>query len=310
MRQHTAFLSLFLVTVGALTAQDAPVSPAPAETAKPDVLGRIGDAEVLTDDVRALLRQLGPAEREALEQNPAVLGQVVRSLLVQQLVLKQALEKKWDKEPEVIAQLQRVRESTITETYLQSVSAPPEGYPSEAELAAAYDANKAALLQPKSFRVAQIYIADPRDGADEAVSKKAREKLKLVRDALSAEGADFGKIAAAHSEEASSASNGGEIGWVAETQIQPEIRAELPKLALNVVSEPVRLDDGWHILKVLDVREAYTPTLEQVRAQLIQQLRAERTRANTQKFLADLVEKNPLAINELALSALLPKAAE
>ncbi len=302
--------SLALLLAASTAAQEPPAAADAAKPDNPGVLGRIGDSEVLADDVRALLRQLGPAERETLEQNPAVLGQVVRSLLVQQLVLKEALEKKWDKEPEVISQLQRVREGAITETYLQSVSAPPEGYPSEAELAAAYDANKAALLQPKSFRVAQIYIADPRDGADKEASQKIQEKLKLVRDALSAEGADFGKIAAAHSEEAGSSSNGGEIGWVAETQIQPEIRAELPKLALNVVSEPVRLDDGWHILKVLDVREAFTPTLEQVRAQLIQQLRAERTRVNTQQFLAGLVEKNPVAINELALSALLPKAAE
>jgi parvulin-like peptidyl-prolyl isomerase len=293
-----------------LASAQEPGESAQAKPAKPDVLGRIGEAEVLTDDVRALLRQLGPAERQALEQDPAVLGQVVRSLLVQQLVLKQALEKKWDKEPEVIAQLQRVRESTLTETYLQSLAAPPAAYPSEAELSAAYEANKAALLQPKSYHVAQIYIAEPRQGTTPEVGKKAQEKLGEVKAALKQPGADFAKLAATYSEEAASASKGGEIGWLAESQIQPEILKELPKLELNTVSEPVRLDDGWHVLKVLDVREPFTPTLDQVRDQLAQQLRAEKLKTNTQNVIAELVKNHPIAINELALEGLLPPKTE
>ena len=298
-----------LVSISMALAQE-PATNAPAAPAKAEVLGRIGDSEIYTDDVRALLRQLGPVERQALEQNPAALGQVVRSLLVQQLVLKQAIEKKWDKEPEVIAQLQRVRESTLTETYLQSLSAPPAGYPSEAELSASYEASKAALLQPKSYHVAQIYIAEPRQGATAEISKKAKEKLDEVKAALKQPAADFAKLAATYSEEATSASKGGEIGWLAESQIQPEILKELPRLELNTVSAPVRLDDGWHILKVLDVREPFTPTLEQVRDQLAQQLRAEKQKANTQSVIADLVKNHPIAINELALSGLLPPKSE
>ena len=77
-------------------------------------------------------------------------------------------------------------------------------------------------------------------------------------------------------------------------------------MKLGEVAEPVRLDDGWHIIKVLDIREPYTPTLDQIRSQLAQQLRAERTRSNTQAFLARLLQENPIALNEMALSKLLP----
>jgi hypothetical protein len=90
-----------------------------------------------------------------------------------------------------------------------------------------------------------------------------------------------------------------------EKQIQPEILAQLPKLRVNVISEPVRLKDGWHILKVLDAREPFTPIFDQVRLQLAQRLRAEKTRASMQAYMTEMLQKHPVAVNEVALSKLL-----
>ncbi|MCX6840446.1 MAG: hypothetical protein NTX35_21905 [Verrucomicrobia bacterium] len=72
-----------------------------------------------------------------------------------------------------------------------------------------------------------------------------------------------------------------------------------------MISEPVRLKDGWHILKVLDVREPFTPIFDQVRVQLAQRLRAEKIRAGMQAYVAETLQKHPVAINEVALSKLL-----
>lgn len=270
------------------------------------VLGRIGDTEIKIEDIRAALANLAPAEKDNIAKDPAQLGTMVRALLVQRLVLKEALEKKWEQKPEIALQLERIRDSAITETYLQSISAPPESYPSEAEIKAAYDANKASLLVPRTYRLAQIYIAELKT-SDAGATAAAEKKLGLVRESLRKSGADFSTLAKLHSEDAASAQSGGEIGWLADAQIQPEIRARLPKLAVNVISDPIRLDDGWHIIKVMDIREAHTPTLEQIRGQLTRQMRADKTRENQQAHLAGLLKSNPVAVNELALSQILPK---
>lgn len=269
------------------------------------VLGRIGDTEIKIEDIQAALSHLAPGEKDSVAKDPAQLNLMVRALLVQRLVLKEALAKKWEQQPEVAAQIERVRESTITESYLQSISLPPEGYPSDAELKAAYDASKASLLVPRTFLISQVYIAELK-----STNPAAQKKLAMVRESLKRPGADFAAIARTHSEDAASAKNGGEIGWLAEAQIQPEIRQQLPKLAVNVISDPIRLDDGWHIIKVTDIREAHTPTLEQIRPQLARQMRSDKTRANTQAHLAELLKTNPVAVNELALSRILPKAAK
>lgn len=281
----------------------AAAAAAHAETA---TLGKIGDLEVKTDEIREAIAGLEAGQDAVLSKDPAALGQYVRALLIQRLVLQQALEKKWDQEPEVVAKLVRAREAALTESYLESVSKVPADFPKDGDLQAAYDAAKPSLLVPKSYRLAQVFVAVPKD-ADKAATDKAKTKLDAVAKKLKEKNADFATIASAESDEAASKARGGEIGWVAEAQIQPEIRERLPKLAVGAISEPVKLDDGWHILKVLDAKEARTPTLDEVRQELVVQLRAERARLNRQEYLAQLLKDHPLAINEIELAKILGK---
>lgn len=276
-----------------------------AQTKEP-VIGRIGDLQVNADEVRASVAQLNAQDGAAISKDPALLNQVVRSLLVQRALLKEAEAKAHDKKPEVAAQLARAREVALTESYLESVSTPPDSYPNDAELQAAYEVAKPSIAVPKTWRLAQIFIPLTKD-ADKAAADKAQAKLETIRKSLKAAGADFSKLATEHSAESASAGRGGEIGWLAETQIQPEIRESLGSLKVDAVSEPIRLADGWHFIKVLDTREPYTPTLEQIRSQLAAQLRAEKTKANSQAYLAKLLQDNPLAIDEISLAKVLTK---
>ncbi len=254
------------------------------------VLGKVGDIEVTGTEIREIIAGLDAEQQAALAKDPATLGQFVRALLVQRLVLKQALDKKWDQDPAVIAQLVRARESALTETFLQNASLPEPGYPSDAQLNEAYEASKSKLVIPRAYKLAQVYIV------------KDKAKLDSVQKQLKAKNADFAAIARANSEEAASAAQGGEIGWLSEDQIQPEIRAKLPDLTKGAVTEPVKLQDGWHILKLLDLREPRTPALDEIRDSFVTQLRADRSRIKRQEYLAELLKEHPLAINEIELT--------
>jgi len=160
---------------------------------------------------------------------------------------------------------------------------------------------------PRQYRLAQIFIAVPK-AADKTDNDK--EKLDGLSKDLHPKEADFAAIARAQSEESQSAAKGGEIGWLTENQIQPEIRLQVTSLAKGTVSEPIRLADGWHILKVLDIKDPYTPTLDEIRPQFIERLRAERARALSQDYVARLLQQTPVSINELGLEKLLNKPAK
>lgn len=287
---------LRLVTLLSLTAVSHLYGEAPA------VIGRIGDIEVTTEQLRESIAGIEGANTNTAN-NPQALGQYARALLLQRLVLQQAREQKWDQDPAVIARMVRAREAALSESYLESKSKPDASYPSEQEIKDAYEANKSKLLIPKSYELAQIFIESP-ESADPAAQAKAKSKLEEVRKQLAAKDADFSNIARTSSDEKSSAENGGKIGWLAENQIQPEIRSKLPDLKLKAVSEPIRLNAGWHIIKLLDVREARPPTIDEIRDNLFASLREEKSRELRQNYIAELLKKHPLAINEIELMKL------
>lgn len=271
-----------------------------------EVIGTVGDIEMRMNEVRSHLETLGEAEREALRSDPLALSQYVRALLVQRLVLREALAADWDKSAAVAERMRLLREGVVANTWLEAKGAPPEDYPTEADLAAAYQTNRENFLQPKSWRLAQIFVSAPRPPEGEADPSSSVEKLRRVSEALGKDPGAFGKLAAEESDEPASAAAGGEIGWLPEARIHPDIRAVLPGLALGAISEPVRMDDGWHLIRVLDIREPFIPTLEQLRDTLAEQLRTERARAGTEAYLGQRLRENPIAINEIVLSKLLP----
>jgi parvulin-like peptidyl-prolyl isomerase len=257
-----------------------------------DVLGKIGTIQLTTTEAREAIAGLEASGDAPLSKDPAAIGQYVRALLIQRLVIQQAEEKAFDKEPDVISRLVRARESALSEAYLQSNSTPPAEYPSAEEIKEAYEAAKPSLLLPRAYRLAQIHT-------------KEEAAIRTAHKEASAKGADFKVIASTRSEEKASAANGGEIGWLTEDQIQQDIRELLPKLKDGGISAPVKLRDGWHIIKRVETREPATATLEQVKPQLTARLRAERARQLRSAFIAKLIEDHPLAINEIELSRIL-----
>lgn len=268
--------------------------------AAPEPVARVGATDVGAEELRAYVETLSAEERALLQKEPARLTQLVRAYLARRAVLQKALSEKLDQKPEVKAQLARVREEALVELQLQSVSRPPDGYPGGAEVEAAYQANLAAFAVPRQFRVAQVFVAAA--SGDREAEEKGRRKLEDLQRSLEARGADFAALARAESDDASTKAKGGEIGWLTEAEMVPGIRAAVAGLARDAVSEPLRLEDGWHIVKVLDTRPASTRPLAEVREALAARLRAERARAARTAYLSKLVEQDPPVINELALS--------
>ncbi len=268
------------------------------------VVARVDDIEIHASDIQSMIENLPAREKEALLRDPAVLNQSVRMLLAQQLVLKEAKAKQWDKQAATVALIEKARDNVVVESYLQSISKPDEQYPSETDLKTAYDANKAALVVPRQFKLAQIYIATPKGDAGD----KSNPKLDAVKKSLKQANADFGAIALTQSDDKNTYKNNGELGWLSEKILQPEIRAKVVELTKNAISEPIRMSDGWHIMKLLDVKESRQASFDEVRSRLAEQLRLERSRSTRQAYLTDLMKGHQFSVNELAVSGLLSKA--
>ncbi len=268
------------------------------------VIAKVGENEVKADDIRPFLEKLSVRDQLILSKDATAMNEFVRGIIIQQLVYKEALAKKWEQQPQVAAQLEKVRQQAITQSYLQSVAAPPSDYPSSAELQAAYDLLKKgnALQVPKQYHLAQIYIACPK-GSDKDVEAKAQARLEAVVKGLKT--GDFAALAQSQSNDAASAQRGGDLGFLPESQIQPEIKAAISSLSKGGVSDPIRLNDGWHVIKIIEVKDPYTATLDDVKGSLVNELRSQRAQVLGKVYLSKLLQQNPLTLNEIAISRLL-----
>ena len=83
------------------------------------------------------------------------------------------------------------------------------------------------------------------------------EALTLLNDLVDQlrNGADFAQLARLNSDDKSTASEGGELGWVNPGEIGPQLESAISSLPLNQVSDPIRAEFGYHLVEVLDRRK-------------------------------------------------------
>ena len=83
----------------------------------------------------------------------------------------------------------------------------------------------------------------------------AERRLAGYRDQVRAKTADFGELAKKYSEDGS-APNGGNLGWMGPGDLVPEFDQAMNRLQIGEVSNPVKTEFGWHLIQVLERREA------------------------------------------------------
>jgi peptidylprolyl isomerase len=266
-------------------------------------VGRLGPFTLTSAEVRQLVDAESPEARARMAASPELLDRAVRTELVRRALLAEAEGKGWDKRPEIAARIERARLQVVVTTYVGDLVRPPADYPTEAEVRAFYDANRASLLLPRRYRLAQIYLARPAGGDQAAIDAAAKRADELAGKAH-APGADFAALARESSQHADSAARGGELGWVAEGNLAPEIQPAVTRLAKGAVSEPVLTARGWHVMKLLDVAEPSPATLEQARTTIVNTLRLRRARELERAYLDALLAKSPISLDEAELAKL------
>lgn len=85
----------------------------------------------------------------------------------------------------------------------------------------------------------------------------AFNKIKQIHDSIKA-GADFAELAKTYSQDGS-AQAGGDLGWFNKGQMVPEFDNMVFSMKPNTVSEPIKTQFGWHIIKLFDTKEEKAP---------------------------------------------------
>jgi peptidyl-prolyl cis-trans isomerase C len=107
-------------------------------------------------------------------------------------------------------------------------------------------------------------VANP---TDEKASKEAEDKVKAVIARLK-KGEDFAKLANELTEDPAGRKDGGDLGYFTKEQMVPEFSSVAFKLDKGSISDPIKTQFGWHVLKVEDKRKRQPPEFDKVKPQL------------------------------------------
>jgi peptidylprolyl isomerase len=274
----------------------------PAATER-DAVAQFGATRFTASELRDFVSGLDPDARQQALNNPRALRQLVQLEIIRKAIYTEALTKNWQEKPDIARQLAATREAIVLKSYLTSVVAMPKSFPSEQEIRATYDLNRDKFMMPRQYHLAQIFIS-PGKGDFAAAKKKADSLVAQLR----VKNGDFATLAKRNSQHKPSADKGGDMGWLADTQIAADMRNRLAGIARGEISDPIRSNQGWHILRVLDTKPAAPRALAEVRPAIVASLRQQRQQSEEQQYIVRLLQKTPVTLNEPQLRKILADA--
>jgi peptidyl-prolyl cis-trans isomerase D len=169
------------------------------------------------------------------------------------------------------------------------------------ELRQYYDNNQERFGLPEQRKASHILIQLAED-ADEASVAEAKQKIEALSERL-AQGEDFAELAKANSQDPGSAVNGGDLGYFGRGVMDPAFEAATFALEQGQISEPVRSNFGFHLIKLADIKAGEVKPFEEARAEIEKAYRkaeGERLYFEMAESLADLSYEDPSSLEPAA----------
>ena len=157
-----------------------------------------------------------------------------------------------------------------------------------------YDKNPDQFKRPEQVRASHILITVPQ-GADVAAKAAAKRKAEGVLKQVKA-GGDFAALAKDNSQDPGSAVNGGDLGFFQRGQMVPPFDEAAFTMKPGSTSDLVETQFGYHIIRVMEKKEAGTVTIDEVRPQLEQYLQNVNRQREMQAFVDGLKAKGKVEI--------------
>jgi len=258
-----AALALALAATGPVAAQD-----------KDPVVAKVNGVEIHQSDLAVAEEEAGQLPPMTPDAKKDYLVQFMADMI---LVSKAAEAEKLADSPDFKRHMEVARRKLLMAELLQSVG--KKALTDEA-MHKVYDDAVKQMGEQKEVRARHILIrAAP---GDEKADKAAEDKIKATIARLK-KGEDFEKVAKEVTEDPSGKANGGDLGYFTKDQMVPEFAEAAFKLNKGDISEPVKTQFGWHVIKVEDSRVKPPPTFDEVKPQIENYV--------TRKAQAELVQK-------------------
>jgi foldase protein PrsA len=150
----------------------------------------------------------------------------------------------------------------------------PQVSVTDEDIKAYYEANAEMMGEPEQVKAAHILV-------------KTKEEAVAIRLQLT-EGADFAELVSEKTLDTATIESGGELGFFERGVMEGTFDTAAFSLEVGQLSEPIETSYGFHIIKVLEKKAAYIPTLEDKREDIQESLVSEQISTMSTVWLEEL----------------------
>ena len=311
-------------------APQPPAAPAAAPAAKPvplpETVAVVDGTEIKKDELEKAFTNLLSARKMSPDAIPAeqrIQGyrMILDEMIVDKLIAKRAadtpvtdeeMKAQWERikgnfgsEDELKKQVEAAGETIdkvkkglhdrLAEEHWMDAQVKDKANVTDAEAEDFYKKNPDEFKSPEQVRASHILVRVEKDAKPEVVTEKEKA-AQTIADRVK-KGEDFAKLAKELSEDPSAKQNSGDLDFFTKEQMVPEFSKAAFSMKKDEISNPVRSDFGFHVIKVTDHKDAETVTLEKAKPQLIAFLSRQKKQAEIQKVVADIRAKADVKIN-------------
>lgn len=190
---------------------------------------------------------------------------------------------------------------------LDAAKIPFDETPDDSVLKERYEKEKSRFVSAEQREASHILVKVAGKGGPEE-QKAALAKAQDIEKQLG-EGKDFATLAKQYSDDLGSKNQGGELGWLDKGVTEEAFENALFALDKDQVSAPVLGSEGYHIIKLTDLRPGKTRAFEEVRGELLKEYQnSERDRLYSERAgrLTDLAYEDPTSLDGVAKELGLP----
>ena len=253
---------------------------------KGEVLVEVNGSTITSEDLTQQIEML-PPQVKAFAQTPQGRRELLDSLVAQQLVFEEAKKAGIENSQEYKERLADIQKRLMVESYVKKTLAEKVKI-EDAELRKFYDENKEKFKAGNPIKASHILVKD--------------EKLAQDIFAQLKKGGNFEELAKKYSTDGAK-EKGGDLGWFSKDAMIPEFYAAAEKLKEGEVSNIVKTQFGFHIIKLTGKRAAGILPFEEIKEQLKEMLLPQKQQEYFNKMKTDLMSKAKIQIKDKSLES-------
>lgn len=212
-----------------------------------EVVAKVCGKEIKKEDVVNFANMLGPQLTMQFQSKDGV-KKLVEEMVNQAMLYNNAIDEKLDESEEYKAEMAKAKENILTNMAFKKALECEEA--TDEELKNYYNEFKDEFSEPESRSASHILV----DSEDKAKDIKAKID----------KGEDFASLAQVHSACPSKA-NGGDLGTFHRGQMVKEFDDKVFSMSLGEISEPVKTQFGYHIIKLNEINDAKARSFDEVK---------------------------------------------